>query len=48
MLKYSKMKDEKFMTDEEKSNKKINHLLDNLVKTSLHLFIIINFTPIFF
>ena len=31
MLKYSKLKDEKFMTEEEKGNKKINHLLDNLV-----------------
>ncbi len=31
LLKYSSMKDQKFMNEEEKSSKKINNLLDNLV-----------------
>lgn len=40
MLKYANMKDEKFMSEEEKMNKKINHLLDNLViRYNIYIFI---------
>jgi len=38
MLKFSKLKDEVLINEEEKSNKKINHLLDNLVNSFIFIF----------